>query len=268
MTMEDVQIRLSGLWVALMLTYLLGDVLRIFSGDFKEGEIGGLKVTQAMWLGIAILMVIPIVMVFLSLTLKNPANRWANIIVAIVFFAFNLIGLPTYPSAYDKFLIVVGLGFNVATVWYAWRWVWDPTPPLARVSHRQRRCRALHRVSTGWIPRSPGLRLGPVPAGLVLVVELVVAGPATTSPPQPRPHRLDPVQHARPPLSQLSSMPEPTTREAPKRDTPVGGCAPRPVGGSRPIRWFRLRPVGLESVCAHGAAHPGSAVGGRTALPR
>ena len=36
--MEDVQIRLSGLWVALMLTYLLGDVLRIFSGDFKAGK--------------------------------------------------------------------------------------------------------------------------------------------------------------------------------------------------------------------------------------
>ena len=116
-------VRLSGLWVALMLTYLLGDVLRIFSGDFKAGEIGGVKVTQAMWLGIAILMVIPIVMVFLSLTLKNPTNRWANIIVAIIFFAFNLIGLPTYPSVYDKFLIVVGLGFNVVTVWYAWRWV-------------------------------------------------------------------------------------------------------------------------------------------------
>jgi hypothetical protein len=120
---EDVQIKLSGLWVALMLTYLLGDVLRIFSGDFKAGEIGGMKVTQTMWLGIAVLMVIPIVMVFLTLTLKNPANRWANIIVAIVFFVFNLIGLPTYPSAYDKFLIVVGLVFNVLTVWYAWKWV-------------------------------------------------------------------------------------------------------------------------------------------------
>ena len=33
--------------------------------------------------------------------------------------SFNLIGLPTYPSAYDKFLIVVGLGFNFMTVWYA-----------------------------------------------------------------------------------------------------------------------------------------------------
>ena len=119
---EAVKIQLSGLWVALMLTYLLGDVLRIFSGDFKAGEIGGKRVGQLMWLGIAMLMVIPAVMVVLSLTLDNPVNRWANIVVAVVFFAFNLIGLPTYPSAYDKFLIVVGLVFNAVTVWLAWNW--------------------------------------------------------------------------------------------------------------------------------------------------
>lgn len=121
--MVEVPIKLSGLWVAVMLTYLLGDVLRIYSGDLKVGEIGGRQMTQGMWLGIAMLMVIPIVMVFLSLTLKQPVNRWANIIVAVFFFLFNLVGLPTYPSAYDKFLIVVGLVFNVLTVWYAWQWV-------------------------------------------------------------------------------------------------------------------------------------------------
>jgi len=76
--MEYMQIKLSALWAALMLTYLLGDVLRIYSGDFKAGEIGGKQITQVMWLGIAILMVIPVVMVFLSLTLNDPVNRWAN----------------------------------------------------------------------------------------------------------------------------------------------------------------------------------------------
>jgi hypothetical protein len=76
-----------------------------------------------MWLGIAVLMVIPIIMVILSLILDHSVNRWVNILVAIFFFVFNLIGLPTYPSAYDRFLIVVGLVFNVLTVWFAWRWV-------------------------------------------------------------------------------------------------------------------------------------------------
>jgi len=120
--MEEVRIKLSALWVALMLTYLLGDVLRIFSGDFIAGEIEGMQTSQELYLGLAILLVIPVVMVFLSLTLKYPVNRWANIIVAIFFFGFNLIGLPTYPSAYDKFLIIVGLVFNALTVWYAWKW--------------------------------------------------------------------------------------------------------------------------------------------------
>lgn len=120
--MEDVKIRLSALWAALMLTYLLGDVLRIFSGDFTAGEMGGLQISQELMLGMAALLVIPAVMVFLSVTLKYSVNRWTNIIFAIFFFVFNLIGLPTYPSMYDQFLIIVGLVFNIVTVWLAWRW--------------------------------------------------------------------------------------------------------------------------------------------------
>ncbi|HEX9044195.1 MAG TPA: DUF6326 family protein [Candidatus Limnocylindrales bacterium] len=120
--MSDIQIKLSALWLALMLTYLLGDVLRIYSGDFKPGQIGGVAMTQAMWLGVAVVMVVPIVMVVLSLVLDPAVNRPVNVIAAIGLFAFNLIGLPTYPGAYDKFLIVVGLVFNALTVRYALLW--------------------------------------------------------------------------------------------------------------------------------------------------
>jgi hypothetical protein len=48
---------------------------------------------------------------------------WVNIIAAIGLFGFNLIGLPTYSSAYDKFLIIIGLVFKLLTIWYAWSWV-------------------------------------------------------------------------------------------------------------------------------------------------
>ncbi|WP_269059891.1 hypothetical protein [Iocasia frigidifontis] len=37
--MDELKIKLSIIWVVLVLTYLLGDVLRIFSGDFIVGEI-------------------------------------------------------------------------------------------------------------------------------------------------------------------------------------------------------------------------------------
>lgn len=128
--MIDTRLMLAALWIILMLTYLLGDVLRIFSGDFKPGEILGVQVTQPMWLGISVLMVTPIVMIFLTLVLPYEINRWANIIIAVFFFLFNLVGLPTYPSAYDRFLIVVGLVWNILTVLYAWNWTAGPVPPM------------------------------------------------------------------------------------------------------------------------------------------
>ena len=120
--MVDTRIIISGLWVALMLVYLLGDVMRIFAGDFKSGEMQGFPATQWMWMGAALFMLIPIVMLLLSLTLKYPAIRWVTIVAAIFLFLFNMVGLPTYPSAYDKFLIFVSLVWNVITVWYAWKW--------------------------------------------------------------------------------------------------------------------------------------------------
>jgi hypothetical protein len=120
--MADSRIIISGLWVAVMLTYLWGDVLRIMSGDQKPGEIKGTQPTQGMWLGIAVIMLIPIVMVVLTLTLKYPAIRWTNIVVTILVVLFNIIALP-YPSAYDNFLIGVSFVWNALTIWYAWKWV-------------------------------------------------------------------------------------------------------------------------------------------------
>ena len=120
--MAATRIVLSGLWIATMLTYLLGDVMRIFAGDFEAGKVLGTQPTQGMWLLIAAIMLIPIVMVVLNLTLNYPAIRWANIVVAVFFVVFNLVGLP-YPGAYDNFLIVVSFVFNALTIWNAWKWV-------------------------------------------------------------------------------------------------------------------------------------------------
>jgi hypothetical protein len=120
--MEDVKIILSGLWVAVMLTFLWGDVLNIFSGEVEKTFGDQSQMTQGMWLGIAILMMIPIVMVVLSLTTSYPLNRWTNIIVAIFWFGFNLLSLKGY-STPAKFLLIVSMGFNLLTVWNAWNWV-------------------------------------------------------------------------------------------------------------------------------------------------
>ncbi|MGD8584240.1 MAG: DUF6326 family protein [Chloroflexota bacterium] len=120
--MLETRLVMVGLWVAVMLTYLLGDVLRVFAGDFEPGKIAGVEASQAMWLLIAAIMLTPIIMVVLNLLLNHPAIRWVNIVVAILLVLFNIAGLP-YPGAYDNFLILVSFVFKALILWQAWTWV-------------------------------------------------------------------------------------------------------------------------------------------------
>ena len=123
----DVRIMLSALWVARMLTGFVGDVLKFYEPGMMEqilaGEVDGMPLNQGFRLAAAIIFVLPVFMVYLSLTLPYKANRWANIIVAILFVVYTLIGVRSYPSAYDRFLLFVSLVANVLSVWYAWNWV-------------------------------------------------------------------------------------------------------------------------------------------------
>jgi len=125
--MLDVRIILSALWVAVEFLFQQGDTLRLYSGDFKPGELdlGGVMSPGMMWMISAITMTIPVVMIILSLILPHNPNRWANIIIALGFFVYNLVGLAggNYPGAYDKFLLAVSMVANVLIVWYAWKWV-------------------------------------------------------------------------------------------------------------------------------------------------
>jgi hypothetical protein len=124
---EGVRIILAGGWVAMMLTYLLGDVLRVFAGSFTPGEMAGRTASEWMWVAAAAVLAIPILMVVLSLIVPYPAIRWVSIAVAIFMVLFNLIGLP-YPTLVDNVLIVFSFLFNVLIVWYAWMWTETVAP--------------------------------------------------------------------------------------------------------------------------------------------
>ena len=127
----NVKIKLSALWVTLMFFYLYADVLTFYQRGFIEeiiaGEVVGFQITQVFLLGAAILMAIPGVMVFLSLTLKAKANRWANIILGI-FYAGVLLTTMFLPAetletwVHHIFYTVVEAVFIALIVWYAWRW--------------------------------------------------------------------------------------------------------------------------------------------------
>jgi hypothetical protein len=121
----NVKIKLSALWVALMFFYLYNDVFGSFRQDQVEKVLSGeIALNQVSLFGAAILMAIPIFMIFLSLALPAKVNRWVNIIVGIVYVVVlvlvNLIPAETW--AYYAFYEILEAVFIVLIVWHAWKW--------------------------------------------------------------------------------------------------------------------------------------------------
>jgi Family of unknown function (DUF6326) len=122
----NVKMKLSALWVALMLLYIYADWFSLFrTGQIEEmisGRMGPFPVTQGSLLSASILMMIPAVMVFLSLTLKPKINRWVNIILGVLYTFVNISNLIGETWVYYIFSGVVEIALTLLIVWYAWKW--------------------------------------------------------------------------------------------------------------------------------------------------
>jgi len=122
----NVKMKLSALWVALMLVYIYCDIYSLFrTGQIEEmisGRMGPFPVTQGSLLLASILMIIPAVMVFLSLTLKPKVDRWANIILGVLYTFVNISNLIGETWVYYIFSGVVEIALTLLIVWYAWKW--------------------------------------------------------------------------------------------------------------------------------------------------
>src|SRR6185503_17216828 len=122
----NVRIKLSALWVAIMLLYIYADILSLFKpGQIEQmiaGKMGPFPVTQSSLLAASTLMIIPAVIVFLSLTLKTKVNRWANITTGVLYTFVNISNLVGETWAYYIFFGIVEIAFTLLIVWYAWKW--------------------------------------------------------------------------------------------------------------------------------------------------
>ncbi len=128
--MEDVKInvkmKLSALWAALMFVYIYCDIYSLYrTGQLEEmmaGHMGPFLATQGSLLAASILMIIPAVMVFLSMTLKSKVDRWANIILGVLYTFVNIGNLIGETWVYYIFSGAVELVLTFLIIWYASKW--------------------------------------------------------------------------------------------------------------------------------------------------
>ena len=122
----QVKVKLSALWVALMLLYIYADIFKLFMpGELEKmisGRQGPLPTTQGSLLTASVLMLIPAVMVFLSLTLRPKVNRWANIILGVLYTFVNISNLIGETWAFYLFFGIVEIGLTFLIIRYAWKW--------------------------------------------------------------------------------------------------------------------------------------------------
>jgi len=95
--------------------------------EIRAGEIVGMQATPELLLVMAIMYYwVPLVMAVMSITLKDKANRWANIILGIFYAGFILFELiMNITTVAYPYVILMDTSVIVATAliaWYAWKW--------------------------------------------------------------------------------------------------------------------------------------------------
>jgi len=88
------------------------------------GEMEGMKIGPEILLVFAVLLLVPLVMAFVSVTLRDSVNRWANVVVGGVFTVFQLVALIeilAQPSAWEILMELSKVVAPALIVWYAWK---------------------------------------------------------------------------------------------------------------------------------------------------
>ena len=127
---NDRKVVLSTFWIYLSVNYIYCDHLGIMEmGMLKgllQGYVGTIHITQQFLMVAALLMQIPFLMIVLSRILNYTANRFANLIAAILMIIVQLgtMGIGTSPSWVYIFYSVIEIVCNLIIVWIAWNWTY------------------------------------------------------------------------------------------------------------------------------------------------
>lgn len=130
---RDRKVVLSTLWIFAMFNYVYADILTLYFNSalqpaawkgVQSGQVGATHITQGFVLVGAIVLETAIAMVLLARVLPCRANRWANIIAAViqtVAVAGSLTG-PVYWNLFYVFFSVIEIACTLFIIWYAWTW--------------------------------------------------------------------------------------------------------------------------------------------------
>ena len=132
---EDMQAKLSTLWIFLLFNMVFADIFSfMYPGFLKQivagNAVDGTQATPELLLIAAVVTEISIAMVFLSRLLKYRANRWTNIIGAVITILWVIGGGST--TLHYIFFASIEVLCSLVIIWLAWKWRNPESQPLSQ----------------------------------------------------------------------------------------------------------------------------------------
>lgn len=122
--LEDMQAKLSTLWIFLMFNMVFADIFSFMYPGFLQqtmtGNAEGTQITPGFLLIAAMVTEISIAMVFLSRLLKHGVNRWVNIIGGVITILWVIGGGST--MLHYIFFASIEVVCSLVIIWLAWTW--------------------------------------------------------------------------------------------------------------------------------------------------
>ena len=122
----NLKIRIAVLWIFMAVAMSAHGVLSVFEpGVIEQITSGEMQIGAGMFVFMSLFWLVPLIMAFFSVTLKDVANRWANIILGIAFTVLNVFHLTehlAHPSVHQSLVICSTVVVAFLIFWYALKW--------------------------------------------------------------------------------------------------------------------------------------------------
>ena len=121
-----VNIKLALLWTSVVFLYIYNDYFSLYVAgtidSMARGSFGPMgHATDALLVGLSIMLAVPSVMIFLSASLASPLSRWLNVVVGVVYTVIEVLTLFGSPLFY-RIVVIFEIMLTSLVVHYALRW--------------------------------------------------------------------------------------------------------------------------------------------------
>lgn len=128
--LEDIKVslklKLAALWTSFMFLYIYVDYFHLYMPntikDILAGKVFVFDISYVFLMVAMFFVAIPVLMIFLSLTLPAKINRRANIVIAVLFIPYMLVNLVGDAWVHMYFAAAIEVALLLLVIRYAWKW--------------------------------------------------------------------------------------------------------------------------------------------------